>query len=114
MGRCGFSSTSYATTASAAASDITVQASAPTGINQLTTTITGYVKAPSPTETSSNDNNNSDDGNSGDGRGVDNSGTDDSSPTDNAAPAVVPFGGPGLGLLYLAGAFVAGAMVMLG
>ncbi|KAF7562921.1 hypothetical protein G7046_g1188 [Stylonectria norvegica] len=110
---CGFTSASYVASASRAAQSVTVAATAPTDISQLSTTIvpgrtgtgteTGTIARPTATAATT----------SGSGSGADDNDDDDdsnsnassSTSTDNAAPAVTPFG--------VAGAFVAGAMIFL-
>lgn len=101
MYRCGFSSTTYATTASAAAADVTVFAAVPTASSQLTTTITGTSRAPGVTDPSSSDDINNGDNGTGAGDGTD----------ENAATTLRS--GFGLGLIYIVAATVAGAMVII-
>lgn len=62
MSECGFQSTSYAPDATSAVQDVTVSATRPTDIGQLTTT-TG----PQPTDDGSSGNNNDNNNNNGGG-----------------------------------------------
>ncbi|KAK7409109.1 hypothetical protein QQX98_008717 [Neonectria punicea] len=113
---CGWSTTSYVSASSTAANGITVDATAPTALSQLTTTIvpgstkTGSAssKTGSGTETaaaSATDDASATDSSSDDSASATTDSAAQASETDNAAPALAPFG--------VAGVVVAGVFAFL-
>ncbi|KAF5017811.1 hypothetical protein F66182_10234 [Fusarium sp. NRRL 66182] len=116
---CGWASTTYVASATAAVAGITVDAARPTDANQLTTTIvggTGTRSEPSATPTddsgsgsgNNDDNNNNNDNNDSSNNNNDATATDNASGSgnaDNAAAGLAPFG--------IAGAAVIGAALLL-
>lgn len=91
MWACSFTSTSFAPGATTAVQGITVSASKVTDVAQLTTTV-------GPRQTNDNNNNNNDDGNNNDNQG-------------DEGGAGAALGVPSA-LVYLAGAMVAGGMML--
>jgi hypothetical protein len=114
---CGFSSTSYASSDSTAASGITVDVTRPTATGELTTTITGGTRSdatmtstgsgPSNTggSNSNNDNNNSNNNNNDDNNDSnDNNDNDDSLAAAGAVPGMA---------LTIAAAAIGASMLLL-
>lgn len=107
MRTCGFSSTSYASSASTAAQSITVVATRPTAASQLTTTISTGVGAATQgstaTQTSS----------STSSEQTSQDQTSSPSTTPNAATTTVPMGAGSVTLgAYIAGLMVLGSMLL--
>ncbi|KAK7423816.1 hypothetical protein QQZ08_008859 [Neonectria magnoliae] len=108
---CGWSTTSYVSASSTAADSITVDATAPTALSQLTTTIVpGSTKTGGANSKSGSDAATATDGasatdSSDDGASATTDSAAQASETDNAAPALAPFG--------VAGVVVAGVFAFL-
>ncbi|KAF7545951.1 hypothetical protein G7Z17_g8781 [Cylindrodendrum hubeiense] len=116
---CGWTTSSYASASSTAADGITVDATAPTALSQLTTTIvpgssrshssdssgTATVSASASGSTGSSSDDSSSSGSSSDSTATATNSAEQANETDNAAPALAPIG--------IAGVAVAGAFLML-